>query len=172
MLAVIDFQEKLAAAIHDREVTENNIERLIRGCHLLTLPALYTEQYPQGLGPTTARLRAAIAETYGSQAVQKMCFSGFGSPEFAQALKRPQVLLAGIETHVCVFQTAMDVLREGFEVHLVADAVSSRTAENKRLALERMKDEGVKLTTTEMALFELTERAGTDEFRAISRLVK
>jgi nicotinamidase-related amidase len=99
VLAVIDFQEKLAAAIDDREATENNIERLIRGCHLLGIPALYTEQYPQGIGETTPRLRRAFGETYGTKAVQKMCFSGYGCPEFVDELERlgvgRQVLLAG-----------------------------------------------------------------------------
>ena len=171
VLAVIDVQEKLAAVMQDRKRLETNIERLIHGAAILGVPVLHTEQYPQGLGPTTPKLAAALTE----RPIQKMCFSGYACEEFGQwihSLGRRQVLLAGIEAHVCVYQTALDLLQNDYEVHLVVDAVSSRTAANKQLAIERMREEGAKLTSTEMALFELTERAGTDEFRAISRLIR
>jgi len=176
LLAVIDVQEKLAAVISEREAVEKNIERLIRGCHVLGIPLLITEQYPQGIGTTTPAVRAALdATTTTARPIQKMCFSAFGSPEFVSQLDflgRRQILLAGIEAHVCVYQTAMDLLTNRYEVYVVADAVSSRAAQNKQLALDRLRLEGVRLTSTEMALFELTECAGTDEFRAISKLVK
>lgn len=175
LLAVIDVQEKFAGVIHRFEETQKNVDRLIRGCHLLGVPAAVTEQYPKGLGETTATLRKAIEETYAEKPAQKMCFSSYGCGEFADTLKRAgrrQILVAGIETHVCVWQTSLDLLEAGYEVFVVADAVSSRTAENRDIALRRLEQEGAKLTSTEMCLFEMTVKAGTDEFKAISSLVK
>jgi nicotinamidase-related amidase len=175
LLAVVDVQEKLANVIHGIDDVQKNIERLIRGCHLLGVPLLITEQYPKGLGATTETLRTAIAETSGTAVMQKMCFSSAGCGEFSDALKksgRSQVLLAGIEAHVCVYQTALDLLESGYDVHIVADAVSSRTAENRDIAIRRLEREGAKLTSTEMALFEMTIEAGTDLFKGISRLVR
>lgn len=175
ILAVIDVQEKLLPVIHDHELIEQNIDRLARGCHILGIPVLVTEQYVRGLGPTTARLRTAFAETCGYTPLEKMCFSGYGCEGFAEALRRSgrrEVLVAGIETHVCVYQTVMDLLEGGFGVTVIADAVSSRSLQNKEIALGRMARDGAKLSSTEMALFELTRTSGTDEFRVISRLVK
>ena len=175
VLAVIDVQEKLAAVIHEQSEMQRKIEQLVRGCHILGVPALLTEQYPKGIGPTTETVQRAFSETYGGEPIQKICFSSADCAEFAMTLKmlgRKQVLLAGIETHVCVYQTAIDLLDEGREVHLVVDATSSRSPEDKRIAIERLQSEGVKLTSVEMALFELTTTAGTDEFKAIAKLVK
>lgn len=175
LLVVIDVQEKLAALIDEQEAMQKNIERLIGGCHLLGVPAIVTEQYPKGLGSTTERLQSSLRETYGSKAIQKMCFSAGGSEEFMSALRssgRRQVLICGIETHVCVYQTVKDLLEAKFEITLITDAVSSRTASNRDVAIHRMERDGAKLSTTEMALFELTVNAGTEEFKAISRLVK
>lgn len=175
LLVVIDVQEKLARVIDDIEGVEKNIERLIRGCHLLGVSALMTEQYPQGLGSTTERLRGANAETFQVEPIQKMCFSSYGCTPVANALEqsgRRQILLCGIEAHVCVWQTTIDLLDAGYDVFVVADAVSSRTRENRELAIARMAAEGARITSTEMALFEMTVEAGTDTFRAISRLVK
>lgn len=175
LLVVIDVQEKLAAVIHEQEAMQRNIDRLIRGCHLLGVPAIVTEQYPRGLGSTTGLLQNSLRETYGLKAIQKMCFSAGGSDEFMSAIRssgRRQVLICGIETHVCVYQTVKDLLEGKFEITLIADAVSSRTASNRDLAIRRMTRDGAKLSSTEMALFELTVNAGTEEFKAISRLVK
>lgn len=175
LLVVIDVQEKLAAVIHEQDSLQRNIDRLIRGCHLLGVPAIVTEQYPHGLGSTTAILQKSLRETHGLNAIQKMCFSAGGSDEFMSAIRssgRRQVLICGIETHVCVYQTVKDLLDAKFETTLIADAVSSRTASNRDIAIRRMEREGAKLSSTEMALFELTVNAGTDEFKAISKLVK
>lgn len=175
LLVVIDVQEKLAALIHEQEAMQKNIERLIRGCHLLGVPAIVTEQYPKGLGSTTELLQSSWRETYGWKAIQKMCFSAGGSEEFMSAIRssgRRQVLICGIETHVCVYQTVKDLLEAKFEITLIVDAVSSRTALNRDIAIRRMEGDGAKLSVTEMALFELTGKAGTEEFKAISRLVK
>ena len=175
LLAVIDVQEKFASVIDDFDEMQKNVERLIRGCHLLGVPAALTEQYPKGLGKTVEGLMKTIEETYATRPVQKMSFSSHGCAEFADQLERAgrkQILLAGIEAHVCIWQTAVDLLDGGYEVHVVADAVSSRSPRNRDIALRRMEGEGAKITSTEMALFEMTVQAGTDEFKAISKLVR
>ena len=155
--------------IHERAEVERNIERLIRGAHVLGVPVVVTEQYVKGLGPTVAPLRAALEETGGYRPIEKDCFS---AQRCLPALERRQVLLAGVETHVCVYQTAIDLLAAGVGVWIVADAVSSRTPRNRDIALGRLVSEGAKSSSTEMALFEMLGVAGTEEFRAISKLVK
>ena len=168
-LLIIDIQQKLMPVIDRADDVIRNIDRLVRGCHLLGVPALLTEQYVKGLGPTVDVVRRAFEETFGYAPMEKACFSALDA---VRHLARRQVIVAGVETHVCVHQTVIDLLANGFEVALVADAVSSRTAENRSIALQRLTSEGAKLTSTEMALFELCVVSGTDEFRAISRLVK
>lgn len=175
ILAVIDVQEKLMAVIHEAGVVEANVDRLIRGAHVLGISVIVTEQYPKGIGPTTSVVRDAMWAAGAAEPIQKMCFSSFEADEFANALRhsgRRQVILCGVEAHVCVYQTCLDLLSAGFEVFLVGDATSSRTERNRDLAIQRMMSDGARLTTTEMALFEMTGVSGTDEFRAISRLVK
>lgn len=175
VLVVIDAQERLMPVIHGTDVVARNLERLVRGCHVLGIPALLTEQYPKGLGPTIPSLRTAFEETSGYRPIEKTSFSAMGSDPFAAqlaALQRNHVLIAGVETHVCVHQTVLDLLAMGTSVTLIADALSSRTPENKDIALRRMTSEGAKLSSTEMALFELLVNAGTEEFRAIAGLVK
>ena len=161
--------------IHGREGLQRNVERLVRGTHILGVPLILTEQYVKGLGPTIPELRSVLEETHGYTPIEKACFSACGCAPFNDALRasgRRQVIVCGIETHVCVYQTVSDLLRDGVEVTLVADALSSRTPENKQVALTRMQSDGAKLSSTEMALFELLVTSGTEEFRAISRLVK
>ena len=175
LLAVIDIQEKFSSVVHRFDEVQRNVDRLIRGCHLLGVPFALTEQYPKGLGHTTPELQQSITETYAVKPVEKICFSSHGCAEFAEQLQRAgrkQILLAGIEAHVCIWQTALDLLDAGYEVQIVADAVSSRSAENREIALRRLEQEGAKLTSTEMALFEMTVQAGTAEFKEISKLVK
>jgi nicotinamidase-related amidase len=175
MLTVIDVQEKFMAVIDRREMVEENIVRLIRGAQVVGCPTLVTEQYVKGIGRTVEPIRKALDETTGYYPIEKMCFSAHGCADFASALRaqrRRQVLVAGVETHVCVYQTVMDLLRDGFEVTIIADAISSRTSQNREIALERMVSEGARLASTEMVLFELLDASGTDEFRAISKLVK
>lgn len=155
--------------IHERAEVERNIERLIRGAHVLGVPVIVTEQYVKGLGRTVEPLRAVLEETSGYRPIEKDCFSAQGC---LPPLDGRQVLIAGVETHVCVYQTALDLLGAGSGVWLVADAVSSRTARNRDIGLQRLMQEGAKLSSTEMALFELLAVSGTDEFRAIAKLVK
>jgi Amidases related to nicotinamidase len=174
-LIVIDVQQKLMPVIDDRESIERNIDLLVRGCRVLDIPTIVTEQNVQGLGPTISTIRRTFEETSGYVPIEKSSFSGFGCPEFVMAtrnLHRKQAIVAGIEAHVCVYQTVEDLLANGYQVTIVADAVSSRTPANKEIALRRMVSDGAKISSTEMVLFELTVTSGTDEFREIARLVK
>lgn len=175
VLVVIDVQEKLMRVIDRADDVVRNVDRLVRGCHVMGVPAILTEQYVRGLGGTVPAVRTAFEETFGYRPIEKSCFSAYGCEPFAAqlgALERRQVIVAGVETHVCVWQTVRDLLGQGLQVTIAADAVSSRSSENKDIALRRMTAEGVKLSSTEMVLFELAVVSGTDEFRAISRLVK
>ncbi|HSP14883.1 MAG TPA: hydrolase [Thermoanaerobaculia bacterium] len=173
LLLIIDVQEKLMPVIDQHDEITRNIDRMIRGCRILGVPAMITEQYVKGLGSTIEPVRSALESSY--KPVEKNCFSAQGLAEFESALRqsgRRQILVTGIETHVCVYQTVSDLLRAGYEVTLIADALSSRTQQNKNIALRRMESDGAKISSTEMALFELTKVSATDEFRAISKLVK
>jgi nicotinamidase-related amidase len=175
VLAVIDVQERLMPVIHDGDAVLRNIERLIRGCHILGIPALLTEQYVKGLGATVPNIRGVLEETYGYRPFEKLTFSAMGTQAFADqlgAIGRRHVLVAGVETHVCVYQTVRDLLASGTRVTVIADAVSSRTPENRDLALRRMMNDGAHVSSTEMTLFELLVTSGTDEFKAIAKLVK
>ena len=175
VLVVIDVQERLMPVIDDAGFILRNIERLIRGCARLGVPAILTEQYVKGLGPTVAGVRQAFEETTGYRPLEKSCFSAHGCEPFAAqlaALERKQIIVTGVEAHVCVYQTCRDLLAAGFEVTIVADAVSSRTVRNRTIALERLLRDGAKLSSTEMLLFELLVTAGTDEFKYVSALVK
>lgn len=173
VLLVIDVQGRLAQVMDRREALLANLTRLVKGAQVLGLPILWTEQVPEKLGPTLPELSELLIES--SPPLSKSSFSCCGEPTFIEALQnaeRSQVLVAGIETHVCVYQTARDLLSDGYEVHLVSDAVSSRAADNRELALATMQQAGASLTSTEMALFELLRVAEGDRFRAISKLVK
>jgi nicotinamidase-related amidase len=171
-LVVVDIQERLLPAICERERVVQNALRLVKGATVLGLPLFATEQYRNGLGPTIPELARAIA---GFAPLQKLTFSVCGAAGFIESLKSKNisdVLLCGIETHVCVCQSALELLEQGFHVFVVADAVSSRTPENHRLGLERMRDAGAILVSTEMALFELLRSAGASEFKQVLALVK
>jgi nicotinamidase-related amidase len=171
-LLVIDIQDRVHAVMRYREEVESNAQKLIRGCQLLQVPIFLTEQYPKGLGHTISSIRYALQATLP---IQKMTFSCCGSDELMQALREKgigQVVLAGIETHVCVLQTALDLLANNFQVHVARDAVSSRRELDHQTALQRLSQAGAVITTTEMALFELMVRADSAEFKEVSKLIK
>jgi len=173
VLVVVDIQEKLARVIHERDALVSAADKLIRGAAALGLPVVHTEQNPDGLGPTVPEL----AQHLDGEPITKLAFSCCGEPAFTEALAataagRQKVLLAGIETHVCVYQTAADLLAADYEVHVVADAVGSRTPENRAIGLARMKDAGAQVTSVEMALFELLQVAEGPAFKAILKIVK
>lgn len=171
-LAVIDIQERLLPAIFEGERVVQNTLRLIKGARALQIPLLVTEQYKKGLGATTPEIAAEIA---GFTQMEKIAFSACGAADFEEALKAKKVsdvILCGIEAHVCVSQTCLDLMDNGFRVFVVADAISSRTAANQRIGIERMRDAGAVIVSAEMILFELLEKAGTEEFKQILTLVK
>lgn len=172
VLVVIDVQGRLAQIMHEAAPLFANLERMARGCQVLGIPIIWNEQVPEKLGPTIPQLADALA---GLEPLPKNAFSCAGNPEFLSRLEesgRRQVILVGIETHICVYQTTRDLLQRGYEVEVVADAVSSRTAANKEAGLARIQAIGGGITSTEMLLFEMLGRADREEFRAIQRLVK
>ena|SRR5688500_5932369 len=170
-LLVIDVQERLMPVIQNQELMFANVNKLLRGSEILELETIVTEQYPKGLGNTCKEIQ--LPEDI--QLIEKVCFSCMMSEQLNEQLKLTNIkslILCGAEAHICVLKTALDALKEGYEVHVVADAVGSRTPENKTLALERMRQAGAFITSTEMILFMLLDKAGTDEFKAISKLIK
>lgn len=171
-LLIIDIQEKINAVMKYRERVVENTVKLIRGFQILQRPIFITEQYRKGLGPTEAAILNALSLPV---IVEKSSFSCCGAPPLMEQIQRQavqQLVLCGIETHVCVLQTALDLVADGFQVHLVADAVSSRKEMDQQLAIDRMRQAGVIITSVEMALFELLVQAGTPEFKQISQLIK
>ena len=172
VLLLIDFQERLFPVMHDKEKLLQNVVKLTKGARVLEIPVILTEQYPKGLGPTIPEIKELIPEV---KPVEKVCFSCTDEPAFNQALKslkRKQVLIAGIESHICVYQTAMALAQEGYEVQVVADGCASRDTENKLVAFTRFRLAGIPPTTTEMALFELLKVAQGDKFKQRSGIVK
>jgi nicotinamidase-related amidase len=172
LLLVVDIQQKLLPAIHDGERIIANSVRLLEGAGLLGIPALVSEQYVKGLGPSLEVIRNAAADARFFEKTHFSCTAEPGILDLLHAAKRPQVVLTGTETHVCVLQTAFCLLAAGFEVYLVADATSSRTSENRGAGIERMRAGGVGIVTTEMVLFEWLHQAGTDDFRKLLPLIK
>jgi nicotinamidase-related amidase len=170
-LAVIDVQEAFRPVVLDFDRVAANVGLLVQGARILGLPLLVTEQYPSGLGETVPEVAQHLG---GVDRLEKTSFSAVGADGFPAALAdmRDQVLLCGIEAHVCVNQTAEDLLATGREVHVVADAVTSRTAGNRDLGVHKMERSGAVVTSVETALFELLREAGTPEFKEIQRLVK
>ncbi len=168
VLLVIDMQAKLLPWIRFGDKVAWNTRRLLDGAEIFGLPFLGTEQYRQGLGPTIEPLAAKLGEM-----PDKLHFSSYDAvSEKLAELGRPKVLIAGIEAHVCVQQTALDLLSLGYEVYLAVDAIGSRFAADRKFALRRMESSGVTLTTTESALFEWCRVAGTPQFKQISQLVR
>jgi nicotinamidase-related amidase len=170
MLLVIDVQERINAVMVDQGHLPR-LEVLVEACQALAVPVVASEQYPKGLGPTVEGLAAILGET----PEVKMTFScerDSGLRETVAAANRSQVVVTGIETHVCVLQTVLDLLAAGYEVHVPHDAVNSRRPADKEWALSRMEASGAIITSTESALFELLERCDTDEFKIVAKLIK
>lgn len=174
-LVVVDVQEKMLAAIGtgSPEVILDKIHRLVGTAQTLGLPVIYTEQYPQGLGPTEAKLRAVLA-TASSPIVKTTC-SCWRDVNFRSALQkadRSQIIVAGLETHVCIQQTVMDLIRVDYQVFVPADAVGSRFLSDMSVSLDRMRNAGAEISTTESLIFELVERCDHPKFKDVLRLVK
>ncbi|KAA2234689.1 isochorismatase family protein [Salinarimonas soli] len=176
ILVVVDIQERLLPVMQEPERVVRSTAMLLAGAGRLQVPVLVTEQYPRGIGHTVGPLREALPE--GARVVEKLAFSGAREPAVAQAAEalraggRDQLVVAGIEAHVCVLQTALGFRALGYEVAVVADAVSSRAAHSLSAATARLLHAGCQWVTTEMVLFEWLERAGTEDFRALLPLIK
>ena len=171
-LLVIDIQDRLAPTMADTQMVIDNTTLLLKAAGVLEVPILVSEQYPRGLGHTLPQLATLMPP---DSRVEKVHFSCMGDDGFARRFReigRSQAVLVGIEAHVCVLQTAEQLIEAGCDVFVVADATSSRTTANHEAALERMRADGAQIVTTEMVAFEWLERAGTPEFKEISALIK
>ncbi len=172
---VIDVQERLMGAMPE-DITETNLKNmkiLLEAAKILGIPVTVTEQYPKGLGPTIGEIQESVGE--GFSPVEKVVFSCARSPEFQSEIKkidRESVLLCGVETHVCVLQTAIDMVNKGYTVYVPADAVISRRELDWEKGINMIEKSGAVVGTTEAFLFQLLETAGTDEFKQISKLVR
>ena len=167
-LIVVDVQEAFRKAIPDFERIAKATATLIDGAEVIGIPIVITEQYPKGLGETVPEVAEHLPE--GVRPLEKLVFAASEAEGF-DLEGRDQALVCGIETHVCVNQTALDLLASGVDVQVAEDAVSSRTDENKQVGLQKMEGAGAVLTSVETALFELLGRAGTDEFKRVQRLI-
>jgi nicotinamidase-related amidase len=167
-LIVIDVQEAFRKAVPDFDEVARAAATLVRGAEATHVPVIVTEQYPQGLGRTDPAVAEALPD--GVEPLEKVSFAAPDADGFDLG-GRDQALVCGIETHVCVNQTALDLLDQGVEVHVALDAVASRFEQNKAIGLEKMEQAGAIITSVETALFELVGRAGTDEFKQVQRLV-
>lgn len=170
-LLMVDIQDRLLPAIHNGHEVLGNAGRLLEAARALSVPVIVSEQYPAGLGHTVPQL-AAITPTNAVH--EKVEFSCFANPALYGALRGEglQTVIFGIEAHVCVLQTAIEMAEAKHDVTVVTDAVGSRVAQSKDVALRRMQDAGVRLATTEMVLFEWLRRAGTPEFKMVSKLIR
>ena len=172
VLIIIDIQERLAATMEMRDAVINNCLHLIELAKMQNIPIVITEQYPRGLGQTAVEIRDAVT---AYQPIEKLAFNCCGEPAFMnkiKALNKKTVILTGMETHICVLQTCVNLLEKGFNVHLIQDGVCSRTKENWETGTEFMRDAGAIITCTETVLFQLLKVAGTEEFKTISKRIK
>ena len=171
VVMIIDIQERLVPAmiVADDIIHKTNI--LIAAAKELQLPIITTEQYPKGLGPTVAQIKSHIDPNY---IFEKTSFTAYTNQvkSTLKELGRKKIIVTGMETHICVFQTVRDLLFEGYEVFIVSDAICSRTKTNYKNALALMRDMGAVITNTESVLFDLLKEAGTPQFKALSRLIK
>ncbi len=171
-LLIVDVQERLTPVMSDPRRVLHTCALLMRAAQRLGIPILVSEQYPKGLGPTMVDLRPYMPE---EGALPKLHFSAAADEAIFDRLRgfgRRQIVIAGIETHVCVLQSALDLKGRGFETAVVADACASRRVENEHMALSRLRQHGVDLLSGEMALFEWMQKAGTPEFKDLSPLIR
>jgi nicotinamidase-related amidase len=172
LLLLVDLQDRLVPAVDGGEQVLARVRILLETAGALGLPVVVSEQYPKGLGATVERLGPLPANT---AIIDKLSFSCWREPRlraFIEGSGRRQVVICGMETHVCVLQTAIDLREAGLDVFVVADGVGSRSPERRRLGLERMRDRAVDVVDSEMVVFEWLERAGTEQFRAMIKLLK
>lgn len=172
VLIVVDVQGKLAQIMHNKDAFFDNLKQIISGAKILDIPVIWLEQMPENLGRTVPEIAKLFM---GMKPVNKHTFSACGNLDFMEQLKDTgckQVLLTGIETHICVYQTASDLLNMGYEVHVLADAVASRAAENKSIGLDRIQKQGGIVSCVEMALFEIMVSGKMPSFKQIIEVIK
>lgn len=172
VLLIVDIQDKLAAVMKEKDKVIKNNLHLIELAKMISMPVMVTEQYPRGLGTTVPKIREALPFY---RPLEKMTFDCCGQPAFLEELKehnKSSVVLTGMETHICVLQTCIGLLRGGINVHVVEDAICSRVKENWKIGTEFMREAGAVVTCTETVLFQLLKVAGTAEFKKISQRIK
>ncbi len=172
VLVIVDVQERLITAMSRQQALIDNLGRLLSGITALKMPIILTEQYPEKLGRTVADITTGL---HNATSISKHSFSCWKEPAFINEINSgnyKNIILAGIEAHVCVYQSAIDLMKNGYGVHLVADAISARKDSNREFAIKRMMQEGIKLTTTEMILFELSGIAGGEDFKKILKIIR
>ena len=171
-LLIVDIQQRIIRVINEYELVIENTIKLIKGFKALGVPIYHTEQYPKGLGPTEQSIQNELDD---NDAIQKLSFSCSGAGELFDDLKKKkisQIVVCGVESHVCVQQTVLDLMANDFQVNVAADAVSSRRVKDYDIALSRMRQHGAEVTTTEAILFELLNVCGTEVFKKVSKIVK
>lgn len=172
VLLVVDLQESFRKHLPDIANLTRNVSILVEAAKIIKTPVIVTEQYPQGLGKTLAEITACMGD---HQYFEKTAFSCCGATGFMDGLKelkRKQVIVCGIEAHVCVNQTVHDLIQEGYQVHVVADAIASRAPKNKEYGLSKMLSSGAIISCLETALFELLYESGTEQFKSVQRLIR
>ena len=172
ILILIDIQGKLASLMYNKDNLYKNLEIIVNSMNILKVPIIWMEQVPDKLGPTIQQVAASLPEL---EPIPKYTFSCCGNDQFMEKLdfiKRKQILLTGIETHICVYQTACDLIEKGYEVQVIEDCVSSRTQANKTLGINRINRAGGSVTSTEMVLFELMKSTKAQGFKEITKLIK
>lgn len=172
ILALVDIQEKLLKVMWKKEGLILKISKLIKAFKIMELPVLLTEQYPQGIGKTDQSISDLLKDI---KPIEKICFSCMGKDKFSEGIKssgKDQVVLCGIESHICILQTALDLLDQGYFVYIPYDGTSSRKESDYRNALDRMQKEGVVIGSIESAIFELLKTADSPAFRQILRIIK
>jgi nicotinamidase-related amidase len=172
VLIIVDVQGKLAQLMHNKEALFEGLKKIIKGAKVLEIPIIWVEQNPKGLGPTIPEVAELLTDI---KPISKVSFSCLGKKGFVSRLKelnRKQVLIAGIETHICVYQTTIGLLNSGYEVEVITDAVSSRIPENKNIGIEKMKTAGAGVTSVETALFELLKVAEGPKLKEVLKIVK
>jgi nicotinamidase-related amidase len=170
LLLVVDVQEKLAPLQHNADETIKNIQFIMGAANLLEIPSITTEQYPKGIGPTVLQLQPHSKDIH-----EKMTFSCAQDERILNAIKktnRQQIIICGIETHICVLQTAIDLHEQGFKPYVIQDATSSRNINDKNIALARLQNIGISIVSKEMVVYEWLECSGTNEFKEINKMVK
>lgn len=172
LFLMIDIQERLFPHIYESSKLEENCQKLLKGIAALNLPLLVTEQYVKGLGPTIPTLKALISKHHPLEKVSFSCCDDDSIAKELRDSKKQSIIIFGIEAHVCILQTALDLLEKNYHVVIVEDCVASRKESDKRIALSRLSQEGVRMTSYESILLELCRYSGTERFKAISKIIK